>query len=258
MTPERVEVRATARSPARDPAARPAVETPPAREQQANPVKPIKISIKNNLAAARDETLQEYRVDKVDLALRAAKLQSNLAGRREKERGQEKPRKRLAKYETQADGTVTKEYIGYDDPILETVPIKKQRTESSRPVSAERETEAVVTTLGAGLKITRTALNTLEADRTPHKTLAQKANQARTKQEKFETLASRASSSSVKSRLDGRGYSSEGESEAGRTSAGSVLSRVGPSRAPVTAPIRERFGSEPVRGKIFSRLGTKE
>ena len=68
MTPERSEVRATARSPARDPAARPAVETPPAREQQANPVKPIKISIKNNLAAARDETLQEYRVDKVDLA----------------------------------------------------------------------------------------------------------------------------------------------------------------------------------------------
>ena len=133
---------------------------------------------------------------------------------------------------------MTKEYIGYDDPILETVPIKKQRTESSRPVSAERETEVVVTTLGAGLKITRTALNTLE-------TLAQKANQARTKQEKFETLASRASSSSVKSRLDGRGYSSEGELGAGRTSAGSVL-----SPAPPLPP-------RPGRGSGRSRSGGK-
>merc|ERR1719180_549463 len=39
---------------------------------------------------------------------------------------EKKPRKRLAMYRTLPDGTVEKEYISYDDPILAKVPIQKK------------------------------------------------------------------------------------------------------------------------------------
>merc|ERR1712013_769471 len=49
-----------------------------------------------------------------------------------------KPRKRLAMYRTLPDGTVEKEYISYDDPILAKVPIQK-REEVEKEVDCQRQ-----------------------------------------------------------------------------------------------------------------------
>merc|ERR1712098_427183 len=81
---------------------------------------------------------KEYKVDKVDLSLRAMKLKSNLDQRREKESSRSSsslvtvqsasnPRKRLVKVETLKDGTVLRTEIDPDDPILDSVPIKKKK-----------------------------------------------------------------------------------------------------------------------------------
>ena len=97
------------------------------------------ITMRNTEYEKKEES--NYKVDKVDLALRAAKLKSNLDQRREtssststrkrvsvsNDRDPVSPGKRLVKYETLADGSKIKTYIDYDDPILETVPIKKSR-----------------------------------------------------------------------------------------------------------------------------------
>ena len=61
-----------------------------------NEQKPLQISVRNDLVAE-------------------AGVKRSLGGAEEEAR---KPRKRLAMYRTLADGTVEKEYIGYDDPIL--------------------------------------------------------------------------------------------------------------------------------------------
>ena len=93
--------------------------------------KQLKIQIRND--EYKDD--KEYKVDKVDLALRAIKLKSNLDQRREKESSRSStsvvtvpsssnPRKRLVKVETLEDGSVLRTEIDPDDPILNSVPIK--------------------------------------------------------------------------------------------------------------------------------------
>merc|ERR1712115_486147 len=51
-----------------------------------------------------------------------------------------KPRKRLAMYRTLPDGTVEKEYISYDDPILAKVPIQKREEVEKEVVIAKDKT----------------------------------------------------------------------------------------------------------------------
>jgi len=186
-------------------------------------VKPIKIAIKSDHKV--EEEYAEYKVDKVDLALRAAKLKVQRIQARDLERNNDyKPRevkseepshskKRLAKYVTKPDGTVVKEYIGYDDPILETLPIKKKKSQDLTNMISKTEDLNLKSLPNIPIPLiinkNRFATNfqvvrpsstqpSLYSDLS-HVTLAQKAVLARSKGETFQTLASRARESKKRS-----------------------------------------------------------
>merc|ERR1719470_696781 len=177
------------------------------------PVKKLmKVHIKNDQMAEVEE--EEYKVDKVDLALRAAKLKvaRNQARAAETQCAsvELKPRKRLAKYVTKADGTVEKEYISYDDPILDTLPIKKKKSEDLDHMIRKTEALKMKAMVKSPVVITKDRIATnfqvvrpssssssgsslySDSGQSGHVTLAQKAVLARSKQETFQTLASRA------------------------------------------------------------------
>lgn len=215
------------------------------------------IAIRNTEYEKKEES--NYKVDKVDLALRAAKLKSNLDQRRESssssttrkrvsasnEREPTSPGKRLVKYETLADGSKIKTYIDYDDPILETVPIKKSR------VGGELEKKIAISKdrLAENFTVTR-RLSEGGGDVGPGniRTLAQRADLARSKHQSVSP------EKCVRARLDD-GY----KSDDGLRS--SVRDRVGPS--PRSASVRDRIGAREVNNggssdkNIFSRLGSR-
>jgi len=178
-----------------------------------NEVKPVRkqlqVAIKNNYAnttARKKEYMDEveYKVDKVDLALRAAKLKVARNQAKATASTDSVPRKRLAKYETKADGTVEKQYISYDDPILDVVPIKKAKSEELDQMIQKTEQLKMKSLGKSPVKITKDRMATnfqvvrhassSNTSQSTHVTLAQKAVMARSKQESFQTLASRATS----------------------------------------------------------------
>jgi len=177
-----------------------------------NDVKPVRkqlqVAIKNDYAdaARKREHLddEEYKVDKVDLALRAAKLKVARNQAKAMTTTEAAPRKRLAKYETKADGTVEKQYISYDDPILDVVPIKKAKSEELDQMIQKTEQLKMKSLGKSPVKISKDRMATnfqvirnassSTASQSTHVTLAQKAVMARSKQESFQTLASRATS----------------------------------------------------------------
>merc|ERR1712106_671685 len=127
-----------------------------------NDVKPVrkqlKVAIKNEMV---DE---EYKVDKVDLALRAAKLKvarNQARAAQSLSDSETKPKKRLAKYEAKPDGTVEKQYIDYNDPILDIMPIKKKKSEEMDHMIKKTEQLKMKSTSRTPVKITkdRTATN---------------------------------------------------------------------------------------------------
>jgi len=179
------------------------------QKDKSNDIKKLKIAIKN------DYKIDDYKMDKVDLALRAAKLKVAIKqsrGNDSDSMDEPRPKKRLAKYITKEDGTVEKEYIGYDDPILETLPIKKKKSEdldhmikkteelkmkslSRSPVIINKD--RVATNFQVVRPSSNQSQSSLYSD--SHITLAQKAAMVRTKQETFKTLASKATDLQKKS-----------------------------------------------------------
>jgi len=191
-----------------------------------------------------------YNVDKVDLALRAAKLKVNLDQRREQSSTSSSTssssvsRKRLVKIDTLDDGTKVRSEIDPDDPILDSVPIKKSKT--SEPLHEPKHDKKIKISdnhIANDFKVTRTmssSRSSLYSDQHGesggHRTLAQKADLARTKQDSRE-LSRRSQerpSSGVKSRLEtsSDGYKSDdGLSRSighKSSSSSSMRDRVGP------------------------------
>lgn len=134
-----------------------------------------------------------------------------------------KPRKRLAMYRTLPDGTVEKEYISYDDPILAKVPIQK-RDEGGKVTIAKDKT-------ASNFQVVRRP--NLSNEQSRSLTLAEKAREMRSREEeenikgrRFETLASRAqrkrSPSPEVATQEGRARSPS------RKAGGPVFSRLGP------------------------------
>jgi len=134
-----------------------------------------------------------------------------------------KPRKRLAMYRTLPDGTVEKEYISYDDPILAKVPIQK-RDEGGKVTIAKDKT-------ASNFQVVRRP--NLSNEQSKSLTLAEKAREMRSREEeetikgrRFETLASRAqrkrSPSPEVATQEGRARSPS------RKAGGPVFSRLGP------------------------------
>merc|ERR1712183_460644 len=205
-----------------------------------------------------------YRVDKVDLALRAAKLKSNLDQGREtsssssstrkrvsvsNDREPASPGKRLVKYETLDDGSKIKTYIDYDDPILETVPIKKSRVGGAGElVKTEKKIALSKDRVADNFTVTRRLSDSGGAGGSgASRTLAQRADLARSKHQSVSP------EKCVRARLDD-GY----KSDDGLRS--SVRDRVGPS--PRSASVRDRIGAREVNSgssdkNIFSRLGSR-
>merc|ERR1711971_517681 len=102
-----------------------------------------------------------------------------------------KPRKRLAMYQTLPDGTVEKEYISYDDPILAKVPIQKKEEVGKVTIAKDKT--------ASNFQVVRRP--NLYNEQSKSLTLAQKARVMRSREEedknnsstkRFETLASRA------------------------------------------------------------------
>merc|ERR1719447_2274051 len=135
-----------------------------------------------------------------------------------------KPRKRLAMYRTLPDGTVEKEYISYDDPILAKVPIQKRDEVEKEVVIAKDKT-------ASNFKVVRRTSQSNEEGKSL--TLAEKAREMRSREEevdvkanranRFETLASRAQRK--------RSPSPEATEEKGereRKAGGPVFARLGP------------------------------
>ena len=216
------------------------------------------ITMRNTEYEKKEES--NYKVDKVDLALRAAKLKSNLDQRREtsssstrkrvsvsNDRDLASPGKRLAKYETLDDGSKIKTYIDYDDPILETVPIKKSRV-GGELLMAEKKIAISKDRMADNFTVTRRLDDTgADGARGSTRTLAQRADMARSKHQSVSP------EKSVRARLDD-GYKSD---DAGRSS---VMDRVGPS--PRSASVRDRIGARELSNgssdkNIFSRLGSR-
>jgi len=206
--------------------------------------KQLKIQIRND--EYKDD--KEYKVDKVDLALRAIKLKSNLDQRREKESSRSSssvvtvpsssnPRKRLVKVETLEDGSVLRTEIDPDDPILNSVPIKKMKHSDDEAENVnvnDKKIRMADGHLASNFKIVRSvkSSSSLYADsETPsHRTLAQKADLARDKQDrrgKSEEVSSLKTKTSVKSRLDD-GYKSDDTHSSNHKT--SIRERVGSSR----------------------------
>ena len=167
----------------------------------------MRITMKNELQKKEENN---YKVDKVDLALRAAKLKSNLDQIRENQtvdrgsRSQDdgsQSRKRLVKYETLADGSRIKTFIDYDDPILEHVPIKKMKIEPEM-VKAERKKIVISGDhLADNFTVTRPSPRLSDSGSGERKTLAERAERAQGRQE-----GERAGPAgrSVKDRIGGR------------------------------------------------------
>merc|ERR1712172_132812 len=104
---------------------------------------------------------------------------------------EKKPRKRLAMYRTLPDGTVEKEYISYDDPILAKVPIQKKEEVGKVTIAKDKT--------ASNFQVVRRP--NLYNEPNKSLTLAEKARVMRCREEeekkssssnRFETLASRA------------------------------------------------------------------
>jgi len=268
-----------------------------------NDVKPVrkqlKVAIKNEMVE------EEYKVDKVDLALRAAKLKvarNQARAAQSLSDSESKPKKRLAKYEAKPDGTVEKQYIDYNDPILDIMPIKKKKSEEMDHMIKKTEKLKMKSTSRTPVKITkdRTATNFQVVrpsscssssgstsslfDDSTHITLAQKAVLARSKQETFQTLASRAShvqkrslspeeeksrktsgakmderKLSLKSRLD-EGRSSESTYRASKSPSKSIKDRMGSRERDKPSPPVRDMGSSRDRSPVSlkTRIGSRE
>jgi len=259
-----------------------------------NDVKPVRkqlqVAIKNDYAnpTLKREYMdeEEYKVDKVDLALRAAKLKVARHQAKASSASENMPKKRLAKYETKADGTVEKQYISYDDPILDVVPIKKAKSEELDQMIQKTE-QLKMKSLGkapiiiskdrvaTNFQVVRPSSSSVgSSSGSSHVTLAQKAVLARSKQESFQTLASRATSvqkkrsrspdeksmktsvakmderkPSLKARLDESTRRSE-ESRASKSPSKSIKDRMGS---------RDRMSSgERSPGSMRARIGSRD
>merc|ERR550517_775912 len=94
-----------------------------------------------------------------------------------------KPRKRLAMYRTLPDGTVEKEYISYDDPILAKVPIQKREEVEKEVVIAKDKT-------ASNFKVVRRTSQANEPGKSL--TLAEKAREMRSREEEVDVKANRA------------------------------------------------------------------
>jgi len=139
-----------------------------------------------------------------------------------------KPRKRLAMYRTLPDGTVEKEYISYDDPILAKVPIQKRDEVEKEVVIAKDKT-------ASNFKVVRRTSQSNEQGKSL--TLAEKAREMRSREEevdvkanrakRFETLASRAQRKRSPSPEAARPRG-ERERSPQRKAGGPVFARLGP------------------------------
>jgi len=139
-----------------------------------------------------------------------------------------KPRKRLAMYRTLPDGTVEKEYISYDDPILAKVPIQKRE-------EVEKEVVIVKDKTASNFKVVRRTSQSNEQGKSL--TLAEKAREMRSREEevdvkanrakRFETLASRAQRKRSPSPEAARPRD-ERERSPQRKAGGPVFARLGP------------------------------
>ena len=151
-----------------------------------------------------------------------------------------KPKKRLAMYRTLADGTVEKEYIGYDDPILAKVPIQKKKSEE---LGARTSVTIAKDKTASNFQVVRRPSSSSSSSLQQEKvvTLAEKAKEVRSKVEevegrRFETLASRAQRRRSVSPEVARG-------------GGGLKARVGEATRD-RSPLRQEK-------KIFDRLGPK-
>ena len=256
--------------------------------------KKLQISIKN------DEYQESYNVDKVDLALRAAKLKSNLDQKREEQSSS--PKKRLVKIDTYEDGSKRRSYIEPDDPILDSVPVKKSRTENESQVGAGGDKKKIRLSEGrtaSDFTIVRSSTSSslysdgVSSDQ--HKTLAQKADIARSKHDNSSSAqkqkppkvsygraasfgnvikAEEFNKMSVKERIgltssikdrDRESRSSRSEDKSPRSRDRSSKSR---DRSPITfndrsprssSSIKERLGAMGDGGKnVYSRLGNRD
>ena len=219
----------------------------------------LKINIKNNEYNKSQDA--EYRVDKVDLALRAAKLKSNLDQRREESAPSSKPlttltsRKRLVKIDTLDDGSKVRSYIDKDDPILETVPVKRSKLDTG-----DKKIKISSGHLVTNFTVERPASSGsgLHSD-SGHRTLAQKADIARSKQETADTRRRSeerppgSGSGRVRPRLDEGHRSDEGEARSGQIKS-SVRDRIGSSRERESEGQRDRASS----GSLRDRMGARE
>jgi len=222
----------------------------------------LKINIKNNEYRKSQDT--EYHVDKVDLALRAAKLKSNLDQRREESSSSKllkttSSRKRLVKIETLDDGSKVRSYIEPNDPILEAVPVKRSKKDSP-----DKKIKISAGHVVPNFTVDRSSISSSGLHSgNGHRTLAQKAEYARSKQETSETR--------VRSDERSRSRSDGGEVRSGQVkSSSSVHHRIGSSREQETeghrdrvsfGSVRDRMGSREERksgGSIRDRLGGKE
>ena len=219
----------------------------------------LKINIKNKEYRKSQQETTEYNVDKVDLALRAAKLKSNLDQRRE-ESASSKPlttsssRKRLVKIDTLDDGSKVRSYIEPDDPILEAVPVKRSKQDVG-----DKKIQISAGHIVTNFTVERSS-GSGSGSHSGHRTLAQKAEFARSKQE-----------TRVRSEERSRSRSDGGEARSGQVkSPASVQHRIGSSRERETeghrdraslGSVRDRMGSREKRtsaGSIRDRLGGKE
>merc|ERR1711936_746103 len=172
------------------------------------------ITMKNSECKKKDES-----VDKVDLALRAAELQSNLDLRRRNEshsgnkdrnkvtvsnNGKQdesfklSPGKRLWKVGTLEDGTRIQTLTDYDDPTLETVPIKKIRLD---PEEAKKEKKIVIADRVADdFTVSRSPISRRLSESGSSKTLAQRARMAVSKHQSVSPERARGQIESVRVR----------------------------------------------------------
>jgi len=139
---------------------------------------------------------------------------------------EKKPRKRLAMYRTLPDGTVEKEYISYDDPILAKVPIQKKEEVGKVTIAKDKT--------ASNFQVVRRP--NLYNEPNKSLTLAEKARVMRSREEeekkssssnRFETLASRAQRKRSPSpeeapKQEGRARSPQ------RKEGGPVFARLGP------------------------------
>ena len=240
----------------------------------------LKINIKNNEYRKSQQESTEYNVDKVDLALRAAKLKSNLDQRREESASSKSlttssSRKRLVKIDTLDDGSKVRSYIEPDDPILEAVPVKRSKQDVG-----DKKIQISAGHIVTNFTVDRSS-SSGSGSHSGHKTLAQKAEVARSKQEtrvrpeersRSRSDGGEARSGQVKSPPSVHhriGSSREREAEGhrdGRASLGSVRDRMGTrEKRTSSGSIRDRLGGKEESSSrhheeknIYSRLGGRE